>query len=137
MLVTPRPYPARPETSGLESHTGLRGQIITMTTKPKRPPAKAPEHERARYWRENIVNLSRRELAERIGISASRITDYERGHDRGSGAPIDQGARTRYRLACAAVALGIEFDWLTLSHLTPLGQVRLTMPGEDSWGRGD
>ena len=62
-----------------------------MTTKSKRSLAKAPEHERARYWRENIVNLSRRELAERIGISASRITDYERGHDRGSGEPIDQG----------------------------------------------
>ena len=70
VLVTPRPYPARPEMQRTaQSHTGLRGQIITMTTKPKRPPAKAPEHERARYWRENIVNLSRRELAERIGIS--------------------------------------------------------------------
>ena len=107
-----------------------------MTTKSKRPPAKAPEHERARYWRENIVNLSRRELAERIGISASRITDYERGHDRGSGVPIDQGTMTRYRLACAAIMLGIEFDWLTLS-LTPPGQVRITMPGGDSGGRGD
>ena len=93
--------------------------------------------ERARYWRENIVNLSRRELAERIGISASRITDYERGHDRGSGVPIDQGTMTRYRLACAAVALGVEFDWLTLSHLTPLGQVRITMPAGDSGDRGD
>ena len=107
-----------------------------MTTKSKRSLAKAPEHERARYWRENIVNLSRRELAERIGISASRITDYERGHDRGSGVPIDQGTMTRYRLACAAIMLGVEFDWLTLS-LTPPGQVRITMPGGDSGGRGD
>ena len=107
-----------------------------MTTKSKRSLAKAPEHERARYWRENIVNLSRRELAERVGISESRITDYERGHDRGSGEPIDQGTMTRYRLACAAIMLGVEFDWLTLS-LTPPGQVRITMPGGDSGGRGD
>ena len=107
-----------------------------MTTKSKRSLAKAPEHERARYWRENIVNLSRRELAERIGISESRITDYERGHDRGSGVPIDQGTMTRYRLACAAIMLGVEFDWLTLS-LTPPGQVRITMPAGDSGGRGD
>ena len=51
-----------------------------------------------------------------------RITaslDYERGYDRGNGAPIKHGTMTRYRLACAAIMLGVEFDWVTLSLPPP------------------
>lgn len=79
------------------------------------PPADAPEHVKAEWWRKNVARLSRPELAQLTGFSVSRIADIEAGVTRSTGAPIDQGAMNRYRMACAAVALGVEFDWLTLS----------------------
>ena len=79
------------------------------------PPKDAPEHVRCRWWRENIARLSRPELADMIGVSASRIADIEAGQTRSTKAPIDDATMRRYRMACAAVTLGVDFDWLTIS----------------------
>jgi len=82
-------------------------------TSPAEPPAPdAPEHVKARWWREHVAHLSRKALAERIGFSPSAINNYERGYDRSKHIPMDYG---RYRLLCGAVAANIEFDWLSLS----------------------
>lgn len=82
------------------------------------PAADAPEHVRARWWRENVVRLSRAALAEAIGYSPSIITDIERGANRGTGAPIDPAVMHRYRMACAALTVGASFDW-TSCRLRP------------------
>lgn len=82
----------------------------------------APWHERARAWRENIARMSRRELSARIGISESQISNIELGADRRSGAPIEDEARLRYELLCAAVTLGVErFDFTGLSAAPVMG----------------
>lgn len=69
-----------------------------------------PEHVLCRRWREEVMELSRSQLSALTGFSVDAIKDYER-----PGKMIDDNVRKRYRLACAAVALGIEFDWLTCS----------------------
>ena len=109
------------------THDTAITEIITMPETPAPDPS-APEHERARWWRENIVKLSRRELAERIGVSESTITNFELGHVRETGKPIDENAMLRYRLACAAITLGVEFDWLTCA-LEPRTPVRISVEG--------
>jgi hypothetical protein len=71
------------------------------------------EAERARAWRE-AQGLSRAELAERSGFSASQIQDYEEGARRGKSgeaAVISEAAWRRYRLACAAIAAGLPDAW--------------------------
>lgn len=89
------------------------------------PPAlDAPEHERARWWRENVVRLSRPELAKRIGMSPSRILDYEAGHRRDTGKAIEPEQMRRYRMLCAAVTMGLQFDWLEC-RLEPAGRVKV------------
>lgn len=76
----------------------------------EKPSPDAPEHLLARYWREEVLELTRDQLAALTGFSASSIKDFEH-----PGKDIDPMARKRYRLACAAVAMGIQFDWLTTS----------------------
>ncbi|MEM1040882.1 MAG: helix-turn-helix transcriptional regulator [Pseudomonadota bacterium] len=82
------------------------------------------EHERARQWRENM-GLSRDRLSELVGFSASRISEIEAGISRTDGRPVSDGVMQRYRMACAAVALGIEFDWDTAT-VRPLQRVQIT-----------
>lgn len=65
-----------------------------------------PEHVLCRRWRVEKMELTRDQLSALTGFSASMIKDYERA-DR----VIDENARKRYRMACAAVQYGIEFDW--------------------------
>lgn len=65
-----------------------------------------PEWTRCRRWRVEKMELTREQLATLTGFSASMIKDYERP-DRA----IDERARKRYRMACAAVEFGIEMDW--------------------------
>lgn len=92
-----------------------------------RPAISDPENIRSRWWRECVVQLTRKELADLVGVSESRIADIEAGKTRGTNAPIDAQTLQRYRLACAAVALGIEFDWLTCT-MRPLAKVDITIP---------
>lgn len=71
------------------------------------------EAEAAKAWRE-AMNLSREQLAERIGFSVSQIVDYEQGARRGkkgSDAVISHAAWLRYRLACTAFANACKPAW--------------------------
>ena len=72
------------------------------------PGPNAPEHERALWWWENVVGLSRSELAERIGYSEAAITNMELGVEQDTGQPVGERAMLRYRLACAAFTLAAE-----------------------------
>jgi transcriptional regulator with XRE-family HTH domain len=76
-------------------------------------PARIPEHESARQWRD-AMGLSRIELAKRSGYSAGSIRDFEQGR-KSNGEPIDPNAWRRYKLTCAALTAGIDFDWITVS----------------------
>ena len=71
-------------------------------------PTDEPEYVLCKRWREEVLELSRAELAALTGFSADAIKDYERPDKR-----IDPKARKRYRLAVAAATFGIEFDWMT------------------------
>ncbi|MGC4393718.1 helix-turn-helix domain-containing protein [Agrobacterium sp. M50-1] len=71
-----------------------------------------PEHVLCRRWREEVLELSRTEMAALTGFSADAIKDYERGDKK-----IDDKARKRYRMVVAAVTMGIQFDWLTVRYL--------------------
>jgi hypothetical protein len=73
----------------------------------ERPSADAPEAIKCRWWREQFVKLSREDLAMMTGFSVSAVRDFEH-----PGKDIDPMARKRYRLACAAAVIGIEFDWM-------------------------
>lgn len=90
------------------------------------PGPDAPEHIRAQWWRENVVRMKRPELAELVGVSVSRIVDIEAGENRTTKQPIDEATMRRYRLACAAVTLGVEFNWTSISLIpdTPV-EIRL------------
>lgn len=68
------------------------------------------EGERARAWREGF-GLSRPKLAAMTGYSVSAIRNFEAGANRGNGAPIPPKSMLAYKLACAAVASGLTFDW--------------------------
>lgn len=65
-----------------------------------------PEHVLCRRWRVEKMELTRDQLSALTGFSASMIKDYERADK-----VIDENARKRYRLACAAVQYSIAFDW--------------------------
>lgn len=68
-----------------------------------------PEHERARHWRE-ACGMTRAQLSELSGYSQTQIQLFERGHTN-TGDPIDAAAWQRYRLICAAIMAGLDFDW--------------------------
>jgi predicted transcriptional regulator len=62
-----------------------------------------PRHIAARQWRETR-QISRKQLAEMSGFSASSIQDYETGYRRGHRAEtIPETAWRRYALALAAL----------------------------------
>lgn len=65
-----------------------------------------PEHVLCRRWREDVLELSRPQMATLTGYSAASIKDFEK-----AGRDIDEKARKRYRLAVAAASFGVEFDW--------------------------
>jgi hypothetical protein len=73
----------------------------------KRPDPDAPEHVKCRWWRNDLMEITREQLAGLTGFSVSAIRDFESATKE-----IDPAARQRYRMACAAVAMGIQFDWL-------------------------
>lgn len=79
-----------------------------------------PEHIRCKRWREEVVRLSRPELADLTGFSASSIADIEAGVNRTTGKPIDAAVMKRYRMACAAAAIGARFDW-NMVRIVPTG----------------
>lgn len=82
--------------------------------------ADEPEYVLCKRWRLEQMELTREQLSTLTGFSASMIKDYERPNK-----VIDENARKRYRLACAAVQYGIEFDWADATML--FGGMRITV----------
>jgi hypothetical protein len=85
------------------------------------PRPSAAQHERARWWREHVVKLSRPALSELTGYSVTAIVAIERGD-------TPETSMQRYRLACAAIALGVAFDWKHCSLDLPNGAHVTLMP---------
>ncbi len=76
-----------------------------------------PFHKRARQWRE-AAGLSRPELAKLAGYSITQIVDFERGEHQ-NGRRLNLNAMRRYRLVCAALALGgADFQFDVPLHVT-------------------
>jgi transcriptional regulator with XRE-family HTH domain len=71
--------------------------------------AQNPEGPRAKAWRKG-AGLSRSRLSELTGYGQSTIAAIERGQW-ARGTMVDDATMQAYRLACAAVALGVRFDW--------------------------
>lgn len=84
------------------------------------------EHERAFHWRKKIMGLSRAKAAELTGFSTSRISDIEQGFSRASGDKINPKVMQRYRLICAAISLGVDFDWSTMT-LQPASGIKMAV----------
>ncbi|WP_342111800.1 helix-turn-helix transcriptional regulator [Methylobacterium sp. SI9] len=78
----------------------------------------------ARDWRISM-GLSRPKLAELTGYSERTIAAYEAGRFDADKLVTPRALHT-YRLACAAVALGVEFDWRSAS--LRLGPAVVTVP---------
>lgn len=76
-----------------------------------KPADDAPDHIKCRWWRNDLMELSREDLSAATGFSVSAIRDFE------SGKEVDPQARKRYTLACAAVSAGIEFSWTRTSFV--------------------
>jgi hypothetical protein len=93
-----------------------------------KPPADAPEHLKCRYWREEIMTWTRAQASEATGFSVSTISDMELGFNRSTKANIDPAAMKRYRMACAAASLGVDFDWYT-TRLIPEHPVEIRVFG--------
>lgn len=77
-----------------------------------KPADDAPDHVKCRWWRSELMELTREQLAAMTGFSVSTIRDFENGAKE-----IDPMARKRYALACAAVSAGIEFTWTRTSYV--------------------
>lgn len=77
-------------------------RYLRLTT-PDKLPKNAPEGLRAAWWRERVLKMSRPELAKQLGMTPLAIFNIE----------TSQTAKVRdtYRLALAALSIGIMFDW--------------------------
>ena len=77
-----------------------RVRLTTPVTLPKG--VTLSDGHRAAYWRERIAKLSRPALAQKLGTTSTRIARLEGRHR----------LPAEYRLACAAIAAGLErFNW--------------------------
>lgn len=68
-------------------------------------------HERARAWRKSM-GLSEHALAARLRVARSTVQRMESGVNPSTGETVRPEDFHRYRLACAAIAGGLEgWDW--------------------------
>lgn len=74
-----------------------------------KPVSLRAEGEKARAWRER-QDLSRPALGDMVGYSPSAVLYFERGFGR-NGKPVSPRSFLTYKLACAAVASQLAFDW--------------------------
>jgi hypothetical protein len=69
-------------------------------------------HVHAFAWRLSH-GLSRNALSRLTGYSVAHIRNMEAGINHATGRPIPARSFIRYRMACAAVHAGLEFDFRT------------------------
>jgi len=74
---------------------------LRATVPAKYPGHSAPEGTRAAWWRTHVKKLSRPALGDLLGLTNQTVARYE----------AMQTVPPEYRLACAALAGRIEFDW--------------------------
>lgn len=67
-------------------------------------------HVVAEAWRRSI-GLSRAELSRLTGYSVAHVRNMERGINIATGRPIPPRSFIRYKMACAAVHAGLDFDF--------------------------
>lgn len=72
---------------------------------------------KARAWRERR-GLSRPALGDLIGYSPSQIEYFERGYNRYK-KPVEPREFLTFKLACAALASQLSFDWGDVSVRLP------------------
>ncbi len=70
------------------------------------------------------MGFSRRELAELTGYGERTIAAFEAG-EFAPGKPVDERTMRTYRLACASISFGVEFDWSNGS--LNLGRSKITI----------
>lgn len=79
------------------------------------PPAdNANEGTKAQWFREWILNMSQRDVHELTGFSIDHIRNLENGFNPSTEKAPSKVSYLQYRLACAALAADIKFDWRTL-----------------------
>jgi hypothetical protein len=77
----------------------MRVRRLAIPT-PEKSPRDGPEGLQAAWFRERILRLSRPHLASRLGVSTKTVERQE----------SSPHVSNQYRLACAAVAAGLD-DW--------------------------
>jgi hypothetical protein len=69
------------------------------------------EASRAQLWRQAIMGLSVKQLAQLTGYSVAAIRCFE-ANSNTAGEPLGEAAWQRYRNACAGAVMGVQdFDW--------------------------
>lgn len=94
--------------AALREAAATGGRRRALASPERAPPANAPEHLRARYWRLHVARLTLAALAKRLHMTIGTIADYEAGRSRRTGRRISSAARRRYRLLCAALDRGLD-----------------------------
>lgn len=84
-------------------------------TSSKKPDAKVSEGVKARWWRENIMRMSRKDISDLTGYSTVHIGNIEGDWNSSTKGPPPPRAYQQYRVACAAISAGVVFDWFTTS----------------------
>lgn len=79
----------------------MKRRRLRLAVPAKQPRFNSREGERAAWFRQERLKLSRPALGEKLGLSSRTIENYEK---------MDHVPEL-YRLAVAALAGGLEFDW--------------------------
>lgn len=77
----------------------------------RQPPGSVSEGAKAQWWRQHIMGLEIKDLAERTGYSVTAIRCFEANCNT-AGELFGEKTWQRYRMACAAVAEKLNaFAW--------------------------
>ncbi len=90
----------------------------------KCPAKTAPEGTKARWWREHVMKMSRQDISDLTGYSTTHIRNLEMHSNGERKGELPESSYRRYRLACAAISAGIEFDWVSTAVTS--GGVKMT-----------
>lgn len=74
---------------------------MTQETYPK----DSPDHVKARWWRENVVKMSRPALGNALGYTSTAIYNIE------NNIRTNDKSMQRYKMACAGLVSNPKFYW--------------------------